>query len=109
VKVPRLPVLDDAIQGELPKFRDIYNVIRKDNPRALPAKGRGKQAKSAMDPQNLPHLLGQAIEALYGQYKKVYSLWEGEPALWRAHDDNSSSKCLASFRSSVLKPSVNQA
>ena len=58
VKVPRLPVLDDAIQGELPKFRDIYNVIRKDNPRALPAKGRGKQAKSAMDPQNLPHLLG---------------------------------------------------
>ena len=54
VKVPRIPVLDDAIQGELPKFRDIYNYIRKDNPRALPAKGRGKQAKSAMDPQNLP-------------------------------------------------------
>ena len=56
VKVPRLPVLDDAVQGELPKFRDVYNVIRKDNPRALPAKGRGKQAKSAMDPQNLPAL-----------------------------------------------------
>jgi type III restriction enzyme len=83
VKVPRLPVLDDAIQGELPKFRDVYNVIRKDNPRALPAKGRGKQAKGAMDPQNLPHLLGQAIEALYGHYKKVYSLWEGEPELGR--------------------------
>jgi type III restriction enzyme len=34
VKVPRLPVLDDPVQGELPKFREVYNVIRKDNPRA---------------------------------------------------------------------------
>ena len=83
VKVPRLPVLDDAVQGELPKFRDVYNVIRKDNPRALPAKGRGKQAKSAMDPQNLPHLLGEAIEALYKHYETVYSLWEKETELGR--------------------------
>ena len=83
VKVPRLPVLDDAVQGELPKFRDVYNVIRKDNPRALPAKGRGKQAKSAMDPQSLPHLLGQAIEALYKHYEAVYGLWEKEPNLGR--------------------------
>src|SRR5580692_1016683 len=83
VKVPRIPVLDDAISGELPKFRDVYNAIRKDNPRALPAKGRGKQAKNAMDPQNLPHLLGQAIEALYKDYEIVYSLWEKEPNLGR--------------------------
>jgi type III restriction enzyme len=83
VKVPRIPVLDDAISGELPKFRDVYNAIRKDNSRALPAKGRGKQAKSAMDPQNLPHLLGQAIEALYKDYEIVYGLWEKEPNLGR--------------------------
>jgi type III restriction enzyme len=83
VKVPRIPVLDDAISGELPRFRDVYNAIRKDNPRALPAKGRGKQAKSAMDPQNLPHLLGQAIEALYKDYEIVYGLWEKEPNLGR--------------------------
>jgi len=83
VKVPRIPVLDDAISGELPKFRDVYNAIRKDNLRALPAKGCGKQAKSAMDPQNLPHLLGQAIEALYKDYETVYSLWEKEPNLGR--------------------------
>jgi type III restriction enzyme len=82
-KVPRIPVLDDAIQGELPKFRDVYNAIRKDNPRALPAKGRSKQAKSAMDPQNLPHLLGQAIEALYKHYETVYALWENEQELAR--------------------------
>jgi type III restriction enzyme len=83
VKVPRIPVLDDAIQGELPKFRDVYNYIRKDNPRALPAKGRGKQAKSTMDPQNLPALLGEAIGALYKNYEEVYGLWENEPELGR--------------------------
>jgi type III restriction enzyme len=83
VKVPRIPVLDDAVSGELPKFRDVYNVIRKDNPRALPAKGRGKQAKSAMDPQNLPALLGEAIGALYKHYETVYGLWEQEPELGR--------------------------
>jgi type III restriction enzyme len=83
VKVPRLPVLDDAVQGELPKFRDIYNVIRKDNPRALPRSGRGKQVKTAMDPQALPALLLQGIEALYDQYKKTYDQWEEEPELGR--------------------------
>jgi type III restriction enzyme len=83
VKVPRLPVLDDAIQGELPKFRDIYNVIRKDNPRAFPAKGRGKQNKLLMDPAQLPHLLLQALEALYGHYEKTFRGWEKEPELAR--------------------------
>ncbi|MGH7936319.1 MAG: restriction endonuclease, partial [Chthoniobacterales bacterium] len=83
VKVPRIPVLDDAVSGELPKFRDVYNYIRKDNPRALPAKGRGKQAKSAMDPQNLPHLLGEAIGALYKHYETIFGLWEKEPELVR--------------------------
>src|SRR5207237_5997832 len=83
VKVPRLPVLDDAIQGELPKFRDVYNVIRKDNPRALPARGRRKQGEAAMDPQDLPALLLQATEALYEHYKTVYRLWEGEKELAR--------------------------
>ena len=83
VKVPRLPVLDDAIQGELPKFRDIYNVIRKDDPRAFPAKGRGKQAKLLMDPDRLPHLLLQALEALYENYQKTFQAWEKEPELAR--------------------------
>ncbi len=83
VKVPRIPVLDDAVSGELPKFRDVYNYIRKDNPRALPAKGRGKQAKGAMDPQNLPALLGEAIGALYKHYATIFGLWEKEPELAR--------------------------
>lgn len=83
VKVPRLPVLDDSIQGDLPKFRDIYRTILKQNPKALPKKGRGKQAKALMDPQSLPHLLLQGMEALYRQYEAVYAAWEAEPELGR--------------------------
>src|SRR3712207_1372775 len=79
VKVPRLPVLDDAVQGELPKFRDVYNVIRKENPRSLPAKGRRKQGEGAMDPDRLPHLLQAALEALYGHYEGTYKAWAKEP------------------------------
>lgn len=83
VKVPRLPVLDSSIQGDLPKFRDLYNQIKKANPKALPMKGRGKQAKSAMDPSQIPPLLGSALEALYKHYQTIYSAWEKEPELGR--------------------------
>ncbi|EHK54476.1 BPTD_3080 family restriction endonuclease [Allomesorhizobium alhagi] len=79
VKVPRLPVLDDSIQGELPKFRDVYRYVSK----GLPKRGRGKQSKALMDPQALPHLLLQATEALYNHYKATYAAWEAEPDLGR--------------------------
>jgi type III restriction enzyme len=79
VKVPRLPVLDDSVQGELPKFRDVYRHVSK----FLPKKGRGKQSKALMDPQSLPHLLLQATEALYNHYKATYAAWEAEPELGR--------------------------
>jgi type III restriction enzyme len=79
VKVPRLPVLDDSIQGDLPKFRDVYRHVAK----TLPKKGRGKQAKALMDPQRLPALLLQAIEALYKHYEKTFNAWEREPELGR--------------------------
>jgi type III restriction enzyme len=79
VKVPRIPVLDDAVQGELPKFREIYRYVSG----GLPKKGRGKQSKSLMDPNNLPPLLLAAIEALYGHYQKTYEAWAKEPELGR--------------------------
>ncbi len=83
VKVPRLPVLDDAIKGELPKFRDIYNVIRKENPRAFPMRGRRTQGAVA-DPSQLPHhLLEAAIEALYKHYAEMFAKWEKVPELGR--------------------------
>ncbi len=39
VKVPRVPVADDAMTGELPTFRDLWQRIRE----ALPRKGRAKE------------------------------------------------------------------
>jgi type III restriction enzyme len=79
VKVPRLPVLDDSVQGDLPKFRDVYKYVAK----GLPRKGRGKQSKSLMEPQSLPHLLLQATEALYNHYKTVFDAWAAQPDLGR--------------------------
>lgn len=82
VKVPRLPVVDDAIRGDLPKFRDVYNVIRADNPRAFPMKRR--TAGTVMDASRLPHhLLEAAIEALYRHYAEMFEKWEKVPGLGR--------------------------
>ncbi|HEY5105147.1 MAG TPA: DEAD/DEAH box helicase family protein [Caulobacteraceae bacterium] len=83
VKVPRLPTLDDSIQGDLPKFRNVYEEIKKAGGQQLPRKGRGKQAASAMDPQNLPPLLQAAVEALYGNYDKTFQAWAAKPQLGR--------------------------
>ncbi len=83
VKVPRLPVLDDSIQGDLPKFRDVYRQVMKPNPRALPKKGRGKQSKAAINPADLPHLLLSALDALYKQYESKFRSWEARPEIGR--------------------------
>jgi type III restriction enzyme len=84
VKVPRLPVVDDAIKGDLPKFRDVYNVIRKENPRAFPMKGR-RTGGAGADPSRLPHHLLEAAlkDALYKHYAEVFARWEAQPELGR--------------------------
>jgi type III restriction enzyme len=84
VKVPRLPVVDDAIKGDLPKFRDVYNVIREENPRAFPMKGRRKGGAAA-DPSKLPHYLLEAAlkDALYKHYEEVFKNWQAQPLLGR--------------------------
>jgi type III restriction enzyme len=79
VKVPRLPVLDDSIQGDLPKFRDVYKYVSKD----LPKKGRGKRTAEEMRFKGLPALLESATEALYGHYAKVFEAWASQSELGR--------------------------
>ncbi len=84
VKVPRLPVVDDAIKGELPNFRDVYNVIRKENPRAFPMRGRRTQGvgersqPAAASPARSGHR--GALQALRGDVRQV---GEG-PGAWPA-------------------------
>ncbi len=70
VKLPRVPVADNIPGGDMPKFRNLWEHIRKD----MPKKGRGKA--SSLDPLHLPATLETALQALYGHYEKTFALWE---------------------------------
>ena len=70
VKVPRVPVADDAMIGEQPTYRDLWRRIREH----LPKKGRGTEALGG-EP-NLPVELEGALQSLYGNYEKYHRAWE---------------------------------
>ena len=70
VKVPRVPVADDAMTGEQPTYRDLWLRIREE----LPKKGRATEAIAAQP--NLPAELEGAIQSLYSNYEKYYRKWE---------------------------------
>jgi len=70
VKVPRVPVADDAMGSDLPTYRNIWLRIRDD----LPKKGRGTDAISG-EPK-LPVVLEGALQSLYENYKKSFHRWE---------------------------------
>lgn len=72
VKTPRLPVLDDAVSGDMPKYRALYANLPKN---ALPKKGRRKTANE-LDPEELPELLRGALEALYRHYETTFEEWK---------------------------------
>ena len=74
VKLPRVPVADNAPGGDTPKFRNLWDEIKK-SPRGLPKKGRSAGAKG-YDPLALPTVLLSALEALYGHYLKTFELWK---------------------------------
>ena len=70
VKIPRVPVSDDAMIGDFPTFRDLWFRIRD----GLPRKGRGTDALTG--PPILPAALEAAMESLYGHYRKQHDEWE---------------------------------
>ena len=70
VKLPRVPVADNIPGGEMPKFRNLWEHIRKD----MPKKGRGKATN--LDPLQIPVMLQAALDALYGHYKETFALWD---------------------------------
>ena len=70
VKLPRVPVADNIPGGDMPKFRNLWDHIGKD----MPKKGRGKE--SGLDPLKIPVTLQTALEALYGHYEKIFTLWQ---------------------------------
>jgi len=70
VKVPRVPVSDDSMEGEQPTYRDLWLRIRDD----LPKKGRKTGAVSG-EPK-LPVALEGAIQSLYANYAKCHARWD---------------------------------
>jgi type III restriction enzyme len=72
VKVPRVPVADDSMTGDLPTYRELWHRIRED----LPSKGRGTE-KTTGDPV-LPKELQGALQSLYGNYRRSYEAWEAD-------------------------------
>lgn len=70
VKVPRVPVSDDAMEGPSPTYRDLWVNIKD----KLPRKGRGTQKLT--DEPRLPAELEGALRSLYGNYEKRFRKWE---------------------------------
>lgn len=71
VKTPRLPVLDNSVSGDMPKFRELYKNI---DPKDLPKKGR--KTGGVLDPENIPELLRAALDSFYKHYEETYAQWE---------------------------------
>lgn len=70
VKLPRVPVADNISSDEMPVYRNLWANIRVD----MPKKGRGKGGE--LDPQDLPTMLTNAMQALHGHYAKTAKAWE---------------------------------
>ena len=66
-KVPRVPVADDAMQGD-PIYRRLWDIVG--------PKLRGIPTSS--EPQ-LPQELETALQSLYSNYEKSYDLWQKDP------------------------------
>jgi type III restriction enzyme len=73
VKVPRVPVEDNAMVGDQPTYRDLWPRIRED----LPRKGRQREA-IASEPR-LPKELEGALLSLYRNYEQSFRRWEASP------------------------------
>jgi type III restriction enzyme len=72
VKVPRVPVSDDTMDGNMPTYRDLWFRIREE----LPKKGRGTEAVD--DEPRLPLQLEGALSSLYSNYTKTYEAWAAD-------------------------------
>jgi type III restriction enzyme len=73
VKLPRVPVAENIPGEEMPMYRDLWENLKKANPR-LPRAGRA--VAGSLDPLKLPTLLQTALQSLYGHYEKTFKLWE---------------------------------
>jgi type III restriction enzyme len=103
VKLPRVPVAQNITTAdEMPIYRDLWENIRKDMPKA----GRGKSEK--LDPLSIPTKLQTALQALYGHYEQTFYLWQQKkiavpPCFIIVCQNTSISKLVYDYVSGFLK------
>ena len=71
VKIPRLPIDDNAVAAARPVYRELWPHVRG----ALPRAGR-RRNNTVQDPLSLPPQLVSALEALYGGYARTFRDWQ---------------------------------
>ena len=97
VKLPRVPVADDLPSADVPMYRELWKYIGKKMP-----KGRRSAATKGLDPQNLPVPLQNALDALYGNYERVFEAWReaklpNEPCFIVVCNNTSTSKLIHDY------------
>ncbi len=70
VKLPRVPVSDNIPGEAVPRFRNLWEHIRRQMPR------KGKSKAGVLDPLSIPQDLKTALDALYGHYEKTFAKWQ---------------------------------
>ncbi len=78
VKIPRVPVADDAGSSDGPTYRNLWPRIRDDLP-----KKNVRQQELVGEPK-LPTELQGALHSLYGNYEKRYAAWAAHEEEHRA-------------------------
>ena len=106
VKLPRVPVADNIPGERVPVFRNLWEHIREEMPRA----GRGNNAY--LDPLGLPVELQTALEALYGHYKTTFEQWQASgatvpPCFIVVCNNTSTSKLVYDYISGFERESAN--
>lgn len=69
VKLPRVPISDNIPGASNPIYRNLWEEIRTEMPKA------GRSKSKTLDPNRLPGKLNTALQALYGHYEKTFDLW----------------------------------
>ena len=72
VKLPRVPVDDNLPSGDMPIYRNLWQVL-KERGRSLPRKGASKAGE--LDPLKLAPELQTALYSLYSHYKQTFERW----------------------------------
>lgn len=108
VKVPRVPVSDDSMVGELPKYRDLWAHVRD----ALPRKGLRDVALEQAPDRTLPKELEGALQSLYADYERSYAEWStagmGRPPVFIVVCSNTSvSKLVYDWIAGFDRPIAN--